>query len=48
MLLQDDDTRHTYVADVLSAGDKPDRQAIWLLSQPRSVRESYVADVIDA
>jgi len=48
MLLQDDDTRQSYVRDVLGAEDQPDRQAIWLLSQPVEVRESYVADVIDA
>jgi hypothetical protein len=48
MLLQDDETRASYVRDVLSAEDEPDRQALWLLSQPRAVRESYVADVIDA
>jgi hypothetical protein len=48
MLLQDDATRSTYIDDVLSAESSPDRRAIWLLSQPREVRESYVADVIDA
>jgi hypothetical protein len=48
MLLQDDETRASFVRDVLSAEADPDRQAIWLLSQPRPVRESYVADVIDA
>ena len=36
MLLQDDDTLGSYVADVLLASDAPDRQAIWLLSQPRA------------
>jgi hypothetical protein len=48
MLLQDDDTRSSFVRDVLSAEPEPDRQAIWLLSQPQAVRESYVAGVIDA
>ena len=48
MLLQDDETRASYVTDVLSHEPEPDRQAIWLLGQPRAVRESYVADVIDA
>ena len=43
MLLQDDDTRHSYIDEV--GGD---HQAIWLLRQPRKIRESYVADVIDA
>jgi hypothetical protein len=47
MLLQDDETRASYVTDVLSHEDEPDRQAIWLLGQSRAVRESYVADVID-
>ena len=42
MLLQDDETRHSYVEEV--GGD---REANWLLRQPRAVRESYVADVID-
>ena len=42
MLLQDDETRHSYIEEV--GGD---RQANWLLRQPRKVRESYVADVID-
>ena len=45
MLLQDDDTRHSYIEEVL---DGVDRQVIWLLRQSRVVRESYVADVIDA
>jgi hypothetical protein len=48
MLLQDDDTRGTYVAEVLAHEAAPDRQAIWLLGQPRGVRQSYVTDVIDA
>ena len=42
MLMQDDETRHSYIEEV--GGD---RQANWLLRQPRKVRESYVADVID-
>jgi hypothetical protein len=48
MLLQDDETRRSYVTEVLGREAEPDRQAIWLLGQPRQVRESYVADVIDA
>jgi hypothetical protein len=48
MLLQDDDTRSSYVRDVLSGGAEPDHQAVWLLGQPRAVRESYVTDVLDA
>jgi len=48
MLLQDDATRHTYVAEVLEREDEPDRQAIWLLGQARNVRESYIAEVLDA
>ena len=48
MLLQDDATRQSYVADVLSREEQPDRQAIWLLGQPRAVRESFVAEVLDA
>ena len=47
MLLQDDETRDSYVGDVLSHEAEPDRQAIWLLGQPLTVRESYVADVIE-
>jgi hypothetical protein len=47
MLLQDDDTRRSYVVDVLEREPEPDRQAIWLLGQPRTVRESYIAGVID-
>ena len=47
MLLQDDETRRSYVAEVLEREDVPDRQAIWLLGQARAVRESYVAEVID-
>jgi hypothetical protein len=48
MLLQDEDTRSSYVRDVLSAADELDRQAAWLLAQPLAVRESYIAGVIDA
>ncbi len=48
MLLQDDETRRSYVTDVLEQEAEPDRQAIWLLGQPNKVRESYIADVIDA
>lgn len=47
MLLQDDEVRRSYVADVLEREDEPDRQAIWLLGQPRKVRDSYIADVLD-
>jgi hypothetical protein len=43
MLLQNDETRHSYIDEV--GGE---RQEIWLLRQPRKVRQSYVADVIDA
>jgi hypothetical protein len=45
MLLQDDATRHSYVAEVLDP--ERDRQEVWLLRQPRKVRESYVAEVLD-
>jgi hypothetical protein len=48
MLLQDDATRTSYVDEVLEVAQQPDRQAIWLLRQPRHVRESYVAEVIGA
>lgn len=48
MLLADDATRDSYVADVLRRADEPDRRAIWLLCQPLAVRESYVRDVLDA
>lgn len=48
MLLQDDETRSSYVSDVLEREDEPDRQAIWLLGQPKKVRASYIANVIDA
>jgi hypothetical protein len=47
MLVQDDETRRSYIADVLEREDEPDRQAIWLLGQPRTVRESYIAGVFD-
>jgi hypothetical protein len=47
MLLQDDETRHSYVREVLEREPDPDRQAIWLLGQPQSVRDSYIADVLD-
>ena len=47
MLLQDEETRRSYVTDVLEHEAEPDRQAIWLLGQPRKVRESYIAGVID-
>ena len=43
MLLQDDETRLSYIEEV--GGD---RQEVWLLRQPREVRESYVAAVLDA
>jgi hypothetical protein len=43
MILQDDDTRHSYIEEVGGG-----RQEVWLLRQPRAVRESYVADVLDA
>ena len=36
MLLQDDETRRSYVAEVLEREDEPDRQAIWLLGQPQA------------
>ena len=48
MLLQDDETRRSYVTEVLEQAPTLDRQAIWLLGQPRAVRESYVSDVFDA
>jgi hypothetical protein len=48
MLLQDEETRRSYVTDVLEHEAEPDRQAIWLLKQPKKVRESYIAAVIDA
>jgi hypothetical protein len=48
MLLQEDDTRRSYVTEVLEREAEPDRQAIWLLGQPQKVRDSYIADVIDA
>jgi hypothetical protein len=48
MLLQDEATRRSYVTEVLEQEAEPDRQAIWLLGQPKNVRESYVADVIDS
>ena len=48
MLLQDEETRRSYVTDVLEREAEPDRQAIWLLGQPKKVRESYIAHVIDA
>lgn len=48
MLLQDDETCRSYVDEVLSREPAPDRQAIWLLRQPRGVRESYVRDVLSA
>jgi hypothetical protein len=47
MLLQDEETRRSYVADVLEQEAEPDRQAIWLLGQPQRVRDSYIAAVID-
>ncbi len=47
MLLQDDVTRRSYITDVLEREPEPDRQAIWLLRQPKKVRLSYVAEVID-
>jgi hypothetical protein len=46
MLLQDDDTRLSYVEEVLEAAAAPDRQAIWLLKQPLAVRRSYVEEVL--
>ena len=48
MLLQDDETCASYVEDVLEHEAEPDRRAIWLLRQPRKVRQSYVEEVIDA
>jgi len=47
MLGQDDETRRSYIDEVLVHEDAPDRQAIWLLGQPRKVRESYVREVLD-
>jgi hypothetical protein len=32
---------------VLERAPRPDREAIWLLSQDAAVRASYVADVLD-
>jgi hypothetical protein len=48
MLIQDDATRGSYVAEVLENEPEPDRQAIWLLGQARKVRLSYISDVLDA
>ncbi|MDA0179450.1 hypothetical protein OJ997_04015 [Solirubrobacter phytolaccae] len=48
MLLQHDEVCRSFVEEVLSVADEPDRQAIWLLQQPRGVRESYVRDVLSA
>ena len=48
MLLQQDEICRSYVEEVLSVEPVPDRQAIWLLRQPRGVRESYVRDVLSA
>ena len=47
MLLQDDETRDSYVEEVLVNEPEPDRQAIWLLVQTREVRMSYIAGVLD-
>ena len=48
MLLQHDDVCHSYVEEVLERESTPDRQAMWLLKQPRRTRKTYVEDVIDA
>ncbi|RKQ90986.1 hypothetical protein C8N24_0802 [Solirubrobacter pauli] len=48
MLLQSDEVCRSFADEVLSESDTPDRQAIWLLRQPRGVRQSYVRDVLDA
>jgi hypothetical protein len=48
MLLQHDDVCSSYVEQVLEHEITPDRQAMWLLRQPRRVRATYVEDVIDA
>jgi len=48
MLLQHDEVCRSFVEEVLSVAPAPDRQAIWLLRQPRGVRESYVRDVLSA
>jgi hypothetical protein len=47
MLLQHDDVCRSYVDAVLSQEPRPDRQAIWLLRQPRGVRLSYVEHVLN-
>lgn len=47
MLLQDDETRGSYVEEVLQNEPERDRQAIWLLAQTRKVRLSYIACVLD-
>lgn len=48
MLLQHDDVCLSYVEEVLERQAEADRQAMWLLKQPREVRGTYVEDVIDA
>lgn len=48
MLLQSDEVCRSFADEVLSQQATPDRQAIWLLRQPRGVRQSYVRDVLDA
>ena len=48
MLLQHDDVCRSYVEAVLEKQSPKDRQAMWLLKQPRKTRRTYVEEVIDA
>ena len=40
--------RASYADKVLRPAPQPDRSQIWMLGQPRAVRESYVREVLDA
>ena len=47
MLLQAREVRRSYAADVLSGrGDAEVLAEIWMLRQPKAVRESYIREVL--
>ena len=46
MLLQDLETRRSYVRDVLERGASAEIEQAWMLKQPDHVRHSFVAEVL--
>jgi hypothetical protein len=47
MLRQPQETRQSYVREVLDRGGDDRLAEIWMLRQPAQVRESYITDVLE-